>query len=126
MLTSPGAFRNLGAIEPGKHGPAGSRDHIHHNFEGTRGRPGTQAGLRPNTMKKILKQNRKAKITLSLPAKLIERLRNVVYWTPTLTLASLTESALESKLKKLEKGRRFRARKGKIRVGRPPKHGSAH
>lgn len=77
-------------------------------------------------MKKILKQNLKAKITLSLPAKLIERLRTVVYWTPTLTLASLAESALESKLKKLEKGRRFRARKGKIRVGRPPKHSSAH
>ena len=77
-------------------------------------------------MKRILKPRRKAKITLSLPAKLIERLRNVVYWTPALTLASLAESALESKLKKLEKGRRFRARKGKIRVGRPPKHGSAH
>lgn len=77
-------------------------------------------------MKKILKRNRKAKITLSLPAKLIDRLRNVVYWTPMLTLASLAEAALESKLKKLEKKRRFRARKGKIRVGRPPKHGPAH
>jgi hypothetical protein len=75
-------------------------------------------------MKKIFNRNPKAKITLALPVKLIERLRNVVYWTPTLTLASLAESALESKLKKLEKGKRFRARKGKIRVGRPPKHRS--
>jgi hypothetical protein len=75
-------------------------------------------------MKKIFNHNPKAKITLALPVKLIERLRNVVYWTPALTLASLAESALESKLKKLEKGKRFRARKGKIRVGRPPKHRS--
>ena len=76
-------------------------------------------------MKKIVNRNRKAKLTLSLPAKLLERMRNVVYWTPTLTLASLAESALEPKLKKIEKGRRIRKRKGKIRVGRPPKDSSA-
>jgi len=48
-------------------------------------------------------------------------MRTVVYWTPTLTLTSLVGSAVEFKLKTLEKGRRFRARKGKIRLGRPPK-----
>lgn len=49
-------------------------------------------------------------------------MRTVVYWTSTLTLTSIVETGIESQLKKLEKGRRFRARKGKIRVGRPPKH----
>jgi hypothetical protein len=72
-------------------------------------------------MKKKIKQKRMAKISLALPVELIERMRTVVYWTPTITLTSLTKSALEVALKKLEKGRRFRARKGKIRVGRPPK-----
>lgn len=84
-----------------------------------------KAGLRPTGMKKIVNPNHKAKISLALSAKLIERLRNVVYWTPTLTIASVAESALESKLKKLEKGRRIRARKGKVRVGRPRKHDAA-
>lgn len=73
-------------------------------------------------MKKLLNLNHKAKITLALSPGVIERLRTVVYWTPTLTIAGLVESALESKLKKLEKGRRFRARRGKMRVGRPRKH----
>lgn len=76
------------------------------------------------TMKPIRKPTPKAKtrITLSLPSILIERMRTIVYWTPTLTLTRLVEAGIESQLKKLEKGRRFRARKGKIRVGRPPKH----
>jgi len=65
---------------------------------------------------------RKVKVTLALPATLIERMRTVVYWTPTLTLATLAESAIESALKKIEKRKRFRARRGKIQVGRPRKH----
>ena len=77
-------------------------------------------------MKKIVKRNRKAKITLSLPAMLLERMRNVVYWTPTFTLASLAESGIESILKKLQRGKRIRSRRGKIRVGRPPKHSAPH
>jgi hypothetical protein len=80
-------------------------------------------------MKKKLKQKRKAKdtpkrkakITVTLPVNLIDRLRNAVYWTPSITIASLAETSLESKLRKLEKAKRFRKRRGKIRVGRPPK-----
>ncbi|MGH7166017.1 MAG: hypothetical protein ACREIS_10900 [Nitrospiraceae bacterium] len=82
--------------------------------------------LRSIPMKDISKQNRKARITLNLPVRLIERMRNLVYWTPTLTLASLAESAIESTLKKLERGKRIRSRKGKIRVGRPRKRDSPH
>lgn len=70
--------------------------------------------------KTLLNPNRKVKVTLALSAQVIERMRTVVYWTSSLTFAGLAESAIESKLKKIEKGRRFRTRKGKIRVGRPP------
>ncbi len=70
---------------------------------------------------KIFFPSRKIKVTLALPAPLIERMRTAVYWTPTLTLATLAEDGIESELKKLEKRKRFRKRRGKIRVGRPPK-----
>jgi hypothetical protein len=73
-------------------------------------------------VKKVINPNRKAKITLAISPHVLERMRNVVYWTPGLTLATLTEEAVEVKLKKLEKGRRFRKRRGKIPVGRPRKH----
>jgi hypothetical protein len=72
-------------------------------------------------MKKPQFPSRKIKVTLALPAPLIERMRTVVYWTPTLTLATLAEEGIDSALRKLEKKRRFRKRRGKIPVGRPPK-----
>jgi hypothetical protein len=65
--------------------------------------------------------SRKIKVTLALPPPLIERMRTVVYWTPTLTLAAIAETGIEQVLRKLEKRKRFRKRRGKIRVGRPPK-----
>ncbi|TKS58051.1 MAG: hypothetical protein EWM72_03263 [Nitrospira sp.] len=67
----------------------------------------------------------KERITLSLSAEMVERLRTVVYWTPRLTLTGVLESAIKSALKKLEKGRRFRKRRGKLPVGRPRKHASS-
>jgi hypothetical protein len=73
----------------------------------------------------ILKFTRKQRITLALAADLVERLRTVVYWTPKLTLAGVLEAAIARPLKKLEKGRRFRKRKGKLPVGRPRKHASS-
>lgn len=68
-------------------------------------------------MKRLIQK--RERITLSLPADLVERLRTVVYWTPELTLAGAIQSAIKSELKKLEKGRRFRKRRGKLPVGRP-------
>ena len=65
---------------------------------------------------------RKERVTLSLSADMVERLRTVVYWTPGLTLTGVIESAIQSTLTKLEKGKRFRKRKGKLPVGRPRKH----
>lgn len=71
--------------------------------------------------KEEVNPNRKAKITVTLPVKLLDRMRNAVYWTPSLTIAGLAAAALETRLRKLEKKRKFRPRRGKIRVGRPPK-----
>ncbi len=68
---------------------------------------------------------RKERVTLSLSADMVERLRTVVYWTPKLTLTGVIESAILLSLKKLEKGKRFRKRTGKLPVGRPRKHGVA-
>jgi hypothetical protein len=52
---------------------------------------------------------------------MVERLRTVVYWSPKLTLTGVVESAIQTSLKKLEKGKRFKKRKGKLPVGRPRK-----
>ena len=72
-------------------------------------------------MKKVISPNKKTKLTLTLPVVLVERVRNVVYWTPDLTLTTLVRSAIETRLKQMEKKRRFKPRRGRIRVGRPPK-----
>ena len=47
----------------------------------------------------------KERVTLSLSADMVERLRTVVYWSPKLTLTGVVESAIQSTLKKLEKGK---------------------
>ena len=44
---------------------------------------------------------------------------------PTLTLTGVVESAIQSALKELEKGKRFKKRKGKLPVGRPRKDQSS-
>ncbi|MBI3356418.1 MAG: hypothetical protein HY038_06560, partial [Nitrospirae bacterium] len=41
---------------------------------------------------------RKERVTLSLSAEMVERLRTVVYWTPRLTLTGIIESAIKSSL----------------------------
>ncbi|MGZ8375334.1 MAG: hypothetical protein ACXW4A_10520 [Nitrospira sp.] len=64
---------------------------------------------------------RKERVTLSLSADMVERLRTVVYWSPKLTLTGVVESAVHSALAKLEKGKRFKKRRGKLAVGRPRK-----
>lgn len=74
-------------------------------------------------MKPPQRPSRKIKVTLALPGPLIERMRTVVYWTRSLTLATLAEAGIDVALKKLERKKRFPKRRGKIRVGRPPKHG---
>ncbi len=61
--------------------------------------------------------------TFQLPANLVERARDAVYWTPGATMAGLVEAALSVHLGKLEKkrGEPFPERAGALRTGRPVK-----
>ena len=62
-------------------------------------------------------------MTLELPAELIERLRNAVYWSPGTTLTSVASKALRDCIELLEKehGGSFPQRQHKLRIGRPAK-----
>jgi hypothetical protein len=64
-----------------------------------------------------------ARITLQLPAELVERLRNAVYWTPGLTLTAVVTDALQNRLDKMETAHHgiFTQREQQLRRGRPPK-----
>src|SRR5690242_17719802 len=68
----------------------------------------------------------KERVTFKLPLDLIERIRDVVYWTPGATMARLLEDALATHLEKLERerGSTFPRRSGAIRTGRPIKEPS--
>ena len=65
----------------------------------------------------------KERVTFQLPADLIERTRDAVYWTPGATMAALMEAALTDHLAKLEKrrGQPFERRGGALKTGRPIK-----
>jgi hypothetical protein len=64
------------------------------------------------------KATRKERVTFQLPVELIERARDVVYWTPGATMAGLMEAALEAELGRREQ---VPSRAGAIRTGRPVK-----
>lgn len=63
----------------------------------------------------------KERITFHLPADLANKLRDIVYWTPGLTLAGLAEQALGEAVKKYERqrGEPFPTRKSELSAGRP-------
>jgi hypothetical protein len=65
----------------------------------------------------------KERLTVHLPADLIDRIKNAVYWTPGLTLAGLAEEALTAAVEKLEqeRGEPFPPRKAELKGGRPLK-----
>ena len=60
------------------------------------------------------------RVTIALPADLMERARNAVYWTPGATLAGLVEDAVALGLKGLEAENNgpFKARRSKLTPGR--------
>ncbi|WP_323221392.1 hypothetical protein [Limnoraphis robusta] len=66
---------------------------------------------------------KKQRLTVQLPVEVIERARNSVYWTPSLTLAGLVEEALENWINQLETvhGEPFPQRLGELKTGRPIK-----
>ncbi len=72
-------------------------------------------------MKQTRENSNKERFTAQLPQELIERARNAVYWTPGLTLAELTQTALENCINQLEveRGEPFPPRSGKLKTGRP-------
>ena len=66
-------------------------------------------------------QPRTVRLTVSLPSDLVDRLRNAVYWTPSLTLAWLIAQSLRTSLMEMESLRQgpFPKRKRALRAGRP-------
>jgi hypothetical protein len=63
----------------------------------------------------------KQRITVQISEDVIERLKNAVYWTPGLTLASLAEEAFSKAVDALENEREapFPKRKEELKTGRP-------
>lgn len=82
---------------------------------------------RPKTAKKSQEEdkidNLKERMTVQMSREVIERVKDAVYWTPGLTVAQLTEEALEHALDRLEKknGKTFEKRKSELKPGRPLK-----
>lgn len=62
----------------------------------------------------------KQQVSLRLPADLIERARDVVYWTPGLTMNELAEIAFSHTLICMEalRGGQFPPRGGRLKVGK--------
>ena len=65
----------------------------------------------------------KERLTVHLPVELIDRVKNIVYWTPGLTLARLAAEALTKEVEKREKerGEPFPHRAEELKGGRPLK-----
>lgn len=66
-------------------------------------------------------QPRKSRLTVSLPSDLVDRIRDAVYWSPSLTLAWLIAQSLRIALTEMESLRQgpFPKRTKRLRAGRP-------
>lgn len=66
-------------------------------------------------------QPRMVRLTVSLPGDLVDRVRNAVYWSPSLKLAWLIAQSLRTSLTEMESLQQgpFPQRKNPLRVGRP-------
>ena len=64
---------------------------------------------------------RSVRLTVSLPRDLVDRLRDAVYWSPSLTLAWLIAQSLRTSLREMESLRQgpFPKRTNALRAGRP-------
>ncbi len=63
----------------------------------------------------------KQRFTMLLSGDLLERARNIVYWTPGITMVSLAEEGLKMVLERFEKerGSSFPHRREELKSGRP-------
>lgn len=68
-----------------------------------------------------LRPQKRQRMTVSLPADLLERMRDAAYWTSGTTMAGLISSAIEDLLQNLESqnGRPFSPRLQDLKPGRP-------
>ena len=66
-------------------------------------------------------QPRSVRLTVRLPGDLVDRLRDAVYWSPSLTLAWLIAQSLRTSLAEMESLRQgpFPRRTNALRAGRP-------
>ncbi len=66
-------------------------------------------------------QPRMVRLTVNLPADLVDRVRNAVYWSPSLKLSWLIAQSLRTSLAEMESSRLgpFPQRKNQLRAGRP-------
>lgn len=67
--------------------------------------------------------SQKQRVTVQISADVIERVKNAVYWTPGMTLASLAERAFADAVDHMEKkkGEEFPKRREELKSGRPIK-----
>jgi hypothetical protein len=67
------------------------------------------------------RQQPRVRLTVSLPSDLVDRLRDAVYWSPSLTLAWLIAQSLRMSLTEMESFRQapFPKRTNALRAGRP-------
>jgi hypothetical protein len=82
--------------------------------------------MRPREQSEQGKQGEsKTRLSADIPLPLADRARNVVYFTPGETVAGLLVRGLELAVEEAERkhhgGKRFPARSGQIRTGRPVK-----
>jgi len=70
---------------------------------------------------KVGPQQPRVRLTVSLPSDLVDRLRDAVYWSPSLTLAWLITRSLRVSLTEMESSRQgpFPKRTNALRAGRP-------
>jgi hypothetical protein len=70
---------------------------------------------------KVERQQPRVRLTVSLPGDLVDRLRDAVYWSPSLTLAWLIARSLRVSLTEMESFRQgpFPKRTNPLRAGRP-------
>jgi hypothetical protein len=73
-----------------------------------------------------LRTQKRQRMTVSLPADLVERMRDAAYWTTGETMAGLITTAMEDFLRALEarNGRPFLPRLGDLKPGRPRMNGT--
>ena len=66
-------------------------------------------------------ESRKIRLTVSLPGDLVDRLRDAVYWSPSLTLTWLIAQSIRTSLAEMELVRQgpFPKRTNALRAGRP-------